>query len=75
MKYLIEPFSKQGFREINAFKVCFNDACNGANNRAEEQQQAETHVRCFEQRNEKKLQLIIGDSNVKRFLHCLIIHW
>ena len=39
----------------NAFKVWFNDASNGVNNRGEEQQQAETHVRCFEQRNEKKL--------------------
>ena len=74
LKYLIEPFPKQSFREINAFKVWFNDASNGVNNRAEEQQEAETHVRSFEQRNEKKLQWIIGDSNVKCFLHCLIIH-
>ena len=53
----MEPFSKHCFREINAFKVWFNDASNDANNRAKDQQQAETHVRCFEKRNEKKLQL------------------
>ena len=56
LKYLIEPFSKQSCSEINSFKVWLNDASNGVNNRAEEQKQAETHVRRFKQRNEKKLQ-------------------
>ena len=44
LKYLIEPFSKQSCSEINAFKVWFNDASKCVNNRAEEQEQAETHV-------------------------------
>ena len=52
-KYLIEPFCKQSFCEINAFKVWFNDASNGVNNRAEEQKLAETHIRCFK-RTEKR---------------------
>ena len=56
LKYLIEPFSKQSCSEINAFKLWFNDASKCVNNRAEEQKQVKTHVRCFKQKNEKKLQ-------------------
>ena len=52
----MEPFSKQSCSEINAFKVWFNDASNGINNRAEEKKQAEAHVWRFKQREEKKLQ-------------------
>ena len=48
-KYVIEPFSKQSCSEVNAFKVWFNDASKGVNNRSEKQKQAETHVRCFKQ--------------------------
>ena len=69
----MEPFSKQCFREINVFKVWFNDASNGANNRAEEQQQGETLVRCFEQRYEKKLKWIIGDSKTL-FFFCTLFN-
>ena len=56
LKYLMESFSKQSCSKINAFKVWFNDTSEGVNNRAEEQKQADTHVRRFKQRNEKKLQ-------------------
>ena len=75
LKYLIEPFSKQSCSEINAFKVWFNDASKCVNTRAEEQEQAETHVWRFKLRNEKKLQWNIDDSKVKRFLRRSIIHW